>query len=259
MIDYLVVGLGLAGTSLCETLFKNHKTFVVFSDESQTSSLVAGGLYNPIILKRFTLSWKATEQLAFADNFYTDLQKRLVTDFDYKIPVFRRFASTEEQNLWFEASDKPQLTEYISTSLVQNKNQNIKANYGFGKVLHTCRLDTVALISGYRKWLSENGFFKQATFDHDLLQFKEGYFKYQEIKTRNIVFVEGYGLKQNPFFNYLPLYGSKGEYLIIKSKELQVVNIIKSSIFIIPLREDLYKVGATYNREDKTNVPTSGR
>ncbi|MGB3149530.1 MAG: FAD-dependent oxidoreductase, partial [Maribacter sp.] len=74
MIDYLVVGLGLAGTSFCETLFKNNKTFVVFNDTSQKSSLVAGGLYNPVILKRFTLSWNAAEQLPVAANFYTELE-----------------------------------------------------------------------------------------------------------------------------------------------------------------------------------------
>ncbi len=256
MIDYLVVGLGLAGTSFCETLLKNHKRFVVFNDDSQTSTLVAGGLYNPVILKRFTLSWKATEQLAFANDFYADLQKRLGINFDYKIPVYRRFASTEEQNLWFEASDRPQLAKFISTHLIQNKNPNLKANHGFGQVLHTGKLDTFALISSFKDWLSINGLLKQGTFNHESLQFKEGYFQYKEIKARNIVFAEGYGLKKNPFFNYLPLYGSKGEYLIIKSKQLREVNIIKSSIFIIPLGEDVYKVGATYNRKDKNNLPT---
>ena len=257
MVDCLVIGLGLAGVSFCETLFKNNRTFVVFNDDSQTASLVAGGLYNPVILKRFTLSWKAAEQLAFANNFYANLQKRLGIDFDYKIPVLRKFASTEEENLWFEASDRPQLSKYLSTRLVQNKNPNLKANHGFGQVLHTGKLNTFALISSYRDWLLTNGFLKHGTFDYDLLQFKEEYFQYKEVKAKQIVFAEGYGIKLNPFFNYLPLYGSKGEYLIIRSSELNEANIIKSSIFIIPLGNDLYKVGATYNRDDKTSVPTS--
>ena len=64
MLDYLIVGLGLAGTSLCEQLETTDKTFKVGNDSSQVSSIVAGGLYNPVILKRFTMAWLAKEQLA---------------------------------------------------------------------------------------------------------------------------------------------------------------------------------------------------
>lgn len=63
MIDYLVVGLGLAGVSFCEQLEAHKKDYKVITDNSQTSSLVAGGLYNPVILKRFTLAWNADTQL----------------------------------------------------------------------------------------------------------------------------------------------------------------------------------------------------
>ncbi len=44
--------------------------------------------------------------------------------------------------------------------------------------------------------------------------------------------------------------------MLIKVPNLDVDVILKSSIFVIPLGNDLYKVGATYNWEDKTNVPT---
>jgi len=53
-VDYIIVGLGLAGLSFAEELFQNNKSFMVFEDNSQKSSLVAGGVYNPVILKRFT-------------------------------------------------------------------------------------------------------------------------------------------------------------------------------------------------------------
>ena len=51
-VDYIVVGLGLAGLAFIEELIEAKKTFIVFEDDSQTSSLVAGGVYNPVILKR---------------------------------------------------------------------------------------------------------------------------------------------------------------------------------------------------------------
>ncbi len=61
----------------------------------------------------------------------------------------------------------------------------------------------------------------------------------------------------NPYFNDLPLDGTKGELLIIKAPNLDLdVIVIKSSVFILPLGNDLFKVGATYNWDDKTNTPT---
>ncbi|MFS4455012.1 NAD(P)/FAD-dependent oxidoreductase [Maribacter sp. 2304DJ31-5] len=256
MVDYIVVGLGLAGLSFCETLKKNGKTFIVMSDDSQTSSKVAGGLYNPVILKRFTLSWRAPEQLKTANVFYSDLETRLGVDFNLELPVLRRFASTEEQNLWFEATDKTSLSPYLSTELLQNGNTKIKATLGFGKVLRTGRLNTKIVLESYKEWLLEHRLIKPGTFEYDRLNVEGEYLSYGDIKARNIVFAEGFGLKQNPYFNYLPLQGSKGEYLIVKSKGLKEKCAVKSSIFLIPLGNDLYQVGANYNSNDKTNVPT---
>jgi len=65
-VDYIVVGCGLAGISFCEQLKANGKSFVVFDNQSQQSSIVAGGLYNPVVLKRFTSVWKSKELLELA-------------------------------------------------------------------------------------------------------------------------------------------------------------------------------------------------
>ncbi|HBS52678.1 MAG TPA: FAD-dependent oxidoreductase, partial [Flavobacterium sp.] len=54
MIDYLIVGCGLAGISFAEEALKHNKTILVLDNDSQSSSKIAGGLYNPVILKRFS-------------------------------------------------------------------------------------------------------------------------------------------------------------------------------------------------------------
>jgi glycine/D-amino acid oxidase-like deaminating enzyme len=43
---------------------------------------------------------------------------------------------------------------------------------------------------------------------------------------------------------------------IIKAPDLNLNVIINTSIFILPLGDNLFKVGATYNWEDKTDLPT---
>ncbi len=256
MLDYLIVGLGLAGISFCEQLEKHGRSYAVISDTSQTSSLVAGGLYNPVILKRFTLAWKAEEQLDMAIPFYTDLEKKLSVKLNYPLPVYRRFASIEEQNLWFEASDRKGLAKFLSTKILPNKNPNIYAPFGYGEVLGTGRIDTKLFVSSYQKYLRKKGIFFGERFDHDQLQIEKDHIRYHSHQARRIVFTEGFGMKQNPYFNYLPMQGSKGEYLFIKAPELKEDKAIKSSIFCIPEGDDVYRIGANYAREDKTNKPT---
>jgi glycine/D-amino acid oxidase-like deaminating enzyme len=256
MIDYLIVGLGLAGVSFCEQLEKRGKTYKVISDSSQTSSIVAGGLYNPVILKRFTMAWNADEQLKLAKPFYASLEKKLNVKLDYPIRVLRRFASVEEQNLWFEASDKPRLKDFLSPEIVKNKNLNIDAPFEFGKVLKTGRIDVQQLLSYYLENLLSEELLMQETFDYAKLHLTSSAVSYKSVKAKQIVFAEGFGMKQNPYFNYLPLTGTKGEYLIIKAPNLKESNSIKSNIFIIPWKDDLYRVGATYKWKDTTNLAT---
>ncbi|MFT5940815.1 MAG: glycine oxidase [Sediminicola sp.] len=257
MVDYLVVGLGLAGISFCEVLEERNTSFKVISDDSQTSSNVAGGLYNPVILKRFTLAWDAKAQLDQAIPFYNRLEQKLETQLDYKLPVLRRFASIEEQNMWFEAADKPQLSHFLSTKILPNKNGAIDAPFGYGEVLHTGRVATKKLLQEYKNYLVKKDLILQETFLFDQLVFGIDQVSYKGLTAKNVVFATGYGQSSNPFFNYLPLNGTKGELLTIKAPELKEDRVIKSSVFIIPLGNDLYRVGATYKWKDKTNIPTA--
>lgn len=248
-VDYIIVGMGIAGISFCEQLRANNKTYVVFDNNSQQSSTVAGGLYNPVVLKRFTAVWKTTEQLEVALPHYTSIEDRLGVKLDYKIPVYRKFASLEEQNNWFTSADKPVLSRYMSADVIKNKNIAVNAVYGFGEVLETGRIDTNVLLHAYRKDLLENGLLFKSDFDYDALvpNIQNSLVNYKEITAKHVVFSEGFGVKKNPFFMDLPLAPVKGEILIISAPELKINYVLKSGVFLIPLGNDLYYVGATYS------------
>ncbi|WP_420574998.1 NAD(P)/FAD-dependent oxidoreductase [Kordia sp.] len=256
MIDCIVVGLGLAGIAFCEELEAAGKEFVVFEDKSQHSSTVAGGLYNPVILKRFTPVWNADLQLAVALPFYENLEAKLKASFDEKLPVMRRFAAIEEQNMWFEASDKPKLSKYLDTNLISNTNKAIDTPFSLGKVKETGRVHTRKLLKAYSEYLSITNKILRERFQYEELILQNGSVKYKNIQAKHVVFCEGFGIKQNPFFSYLPLNGTKGELLFIKAPDLKIDYVLKSSVFLIPQGNDIYTVGATYNWKDKTHIPT---
>ncbi|MCX7546610.1 FAD-binding oxidoreductase [Xanthomarina sp. F1114] len=255
-VDYIIVGCGLAGIAFCEQLIAANKSFIVFDNSSQQSSLVAGGLYNPVVLKRFTSVWKSKEQLEIALPMYHNIEDKLQIKIDYKVPVYRRFTSHEEQNNWFAASDNPMLSEMLSSKIIKNNNSSILADFGFGEVLDTGRIDTNVLVTSYKAYLRQVDRLIETRFNYTDIEIKEKRITYQDISASHLVFSEGFGLKQNPFFNYLPLKESKGELLTIHAPDLKIDYVLKSSVFVLPLGEDLYHIGATYNWKDKTNSIT---
>lgn len=256
MIDYLIVGSGLAGISFAEIALHNGRSIMVLDNNSQNSSKIAGGLYNPVILKRFSEVWKAQEQLTLMNEFYSLLESKLKCKVDFKRPILRKFFSVEEQNNWFAASDKIALTPFLSTELISKKYVGIDSPYGYGEVLQTGYVDTALLLNKYRLYLNDNNLFQQESFDYDALQIVSGGIQYKNTKAKHIVFAEGFGMHANPYFKNLPLDGTKGELFIIKAPQLNLDVIVNTSVFILPLGNDLFKVGATYNWRDKTDLPT---
>ena len=258
MTDYIIVGAGLSGIAVSEELLNLGKTIKVFENHSQSSSTVAGGVFNPIILKRFTLAWQANEQMQLALPFYKGLENKLKTGLVQKLPIYRKFNSVEEQNNWFTAMDKPFISLFLDPNLVPSINPNIPSEFSFGKVKKTGAINTKLLLEKYKEYLEHLDAFEATDFEYDQLQLHENSCTYKGLQARRIIFCDGFGLTKNPYFNYLPLRGNKGEYLIIKAQDLDLEVAVKSSVFILPLGNDLYKVGATYDNVDKTETPTPG-
>ncbi|MDD5150058.1 MAG: FAD-dependent oxidoreductase [Flavobacterium sp.] len=256
MIDYLIVGSGLAGISFSEVALKKGRSILVLDNNSQNSSKIAGGLYNPVILKRFSEVSQAKEHLLAMNEFFSVLEKKLDAKVDVKMPILRRFFSVEEQNNWFAASDKPNLSSFLSTNLITKKYKGIDSPFGYGEVLQTGYVDTALLLNNYKDYLKKNQLFRDESFDYSLLEEEENGVRYKEIQARHIIFAEGFGMHANPYFSNLPLDGTKGELLIIKAPQLDLNVIVNSSVFILPLGDHLFKIGATYNWSDKTDLPT---
>jgi glycine/D-amino acid oxidase-like deaminating enzyme len=255
-VDYLIVGLGLAGLAFVEELIKANKSFIVFEDDSQTSSLVAGGVYNPVILKRFSPVWNAKEQLAIALPFYENLEKKFNQTFDQKFVIKKAFKSTEDQNNWFSAFDKPTVAPFLDDTLDKNTYAGVKGSHYFGNVKEGGRIDTHKLVEAYRQYLKNNQKIRFEKFYHNDILFEGNLVTYNNLKASKIIFCEGFGVKQNPYFNHLPLEEVKGEIITIHAPKLEIDFLLKSTLFVLPLGNNRYKVGATFNHKDKTSIPS---
>ena len=256
-VDYIIVGSGLAGLAFSQNLIENSKSFILFDRELEGATDIALGVYNPVVLKRFTPVWKADEQLKKLQKSYNYFQSKFQKKYLNDIITYRIFASIYEQNLWLEKSDNFDLVSFLDTCLVSKKYEGIYSPFGFGSVnrvgrldIQNFRVDTITFLKQKKSYLKEN-------FDYGLLQYSNEGVSYKQYFAKYVIFCEGFGLKNNPYFNDLPLVGNKGEWIKIYAPKLSMDAMIKSKLFIYPLKEKgYYIVGATFDLEDKTSVIT---
>ena len=247
----LIVGLGLAGLTYAEQLRRKGLSFHIIDKGFGGSSKIAAGIYNPTVLKRFSLAWNGSLFHEYALPFYEELQECLQSKFIFPASIHKIFSKDSEHNKWISASDQKLLSPFLDPEIHSITNPQVKGNHGYGKVNFTGRIATQTLINEYKISLNTNQIFEES-FNYDKLLISNYQVEYKGIKAKHVVFCEGYKMVNNPFFNFLPLVGSKGEILIIRSKKLQSKSIVKASIFLAPMGEDLYWAGATFEGNDKT-------
>ena len=256
MLDYLVVGLGLSGLAVCTHLEEEGKSFKVISDGQGMASTVAGGVYNPVVLKRLTPTWNGAAFLDYAIPFYRKLQEQLGIEVLQEHNIVRRFATVEEQNNWYTAADQPGLSRFLTTPIRTNDNKVVQAPYGFGLVAETGRVDVPGLLNAYSIRLKKKEQLMEEAFDLSAVEIGGDGVSYKDHSAKKMIMAMGYRALESPWFSYLPIQGNKGEVLVIEATELQLDTIFKATDFIIPLGNNLYKIGATYNPRDLTIQPT---
>ena len=246
-VDYLIVGQGLAGTLLAFELFKSNKSFVVFDDPDQhKASAVAAGIINPVVFRRMTKSWLVDDAFPRMEKTYRQLEVLLKEELYYPGRMMR-LLSEEGVVFWKEKAFANQLKTYIDAEPNLNfRNSNITNNYSFGCVNKSGRLDIQKLISAFSEFLTRQNSLRKVNFDFEKLSIKADLVSYNDITAEKIIFCEGPSADQNPFFKNLKFKHSKGEILELKIPEFNMNEIISDEVFVAPVGNDRYKVGATY-------------
>jgi glycine/D-amino acid oxidase-like deaminating enzyme len=257
MTDFIIVGAHLAGIAFAETVVRNGKSFLLITDNSQNCSLAAAGIYNPLVIRRMKLIPNAQQYITYMKSFYASLEQKLGVKIDFGVPIYRQFVSAEERSLWLKSIHDPELAPFLDSRLIDKLTDALPSSFGFGKVLYSGYLNTRVLISAYWKYAKSKGCLLEETFNHELLIIHPELLEYNGVFARHIVFAEGFGLKNNPYFGNLPLNGFKGELLIVSAPDLKLSVGIKGDLFVLPIGNGLYKVGSTYEKGVDSSRPTA--
>jgi glycine oxidase len=258
--DFLIVGLGLAGGVVSEILSNRNKSVYVIDDfNPDSSSLVAAGLVNPVTGRRVVKSWMADELLPFAKKFYRSIEEKSDRFFFHEMDVLEIVHSVKEVNDWTSRMAEPELSSYLNPVVPDIYADKISGYKKIFRITSSGWMNIPAFIEIRRNELARKNLILNQKFEYSDLIISNDSIQYKDISASAIIFCEGVKTTQNPLWQHLPFLPAKGEILTIHC-ELPEDFILMSGMFIIPVGDSKFRVGATYewNYTDE-NISEKGK
>ncbi len=251
--DVIITGRGLAGTVLSETLQERGLRVRVFDmPRAGRSSHVAGGLVNPIVLRRAQPSWRASTMLAIAGAFYRELEQRYDERFWHPVNMAIIFPTTKDAGIWRLHVRDPLLRRLIEEGPEADPTiEGLERPYGHGIVNRCARLDLPRMLDAHReRWLGSGALVERTVEDNDIIH-EEGGVRIGEDSAPMLVRCEG------PFARIDGLSQVRGDMLTVRIPGLRLKSVVHRGVFLIPLGEDRYRVGSTFEWNDVWTGPTA--
>ncbi|REC48455.1 NAD(P)/FAD-dependent oxidoreductase [Chryseobacterium pennipullorum] len=245
-VEYIIVGDGYAGLFFAHQLIKNNKSFVIFSEGRKSASQVSAGIINPVVLKKFTTFWKAQEQIDFLKDSLKEIESYTGENYLIDAPIHRIFHDKNEQDLWLKKSAHTELTNFLDENF--DHLEVVKNDFRTGKVSQSARLNVNGFFAGLFNYFEKNNLWVKEKFDYSQLHPLES--SYKDFVFGNIIFCEGMGVKENPYFSGIGVIPNKGHHIRVKlSQPIPDHITIKKKHFLFPMDNGLHFYGGTYDRE----------
>lgn len=246
MDDAVVIGAGIAGTTLALYLLKSGRRVLLIGDRAEGSSHVAAGIMNPITGRKFALSWNYPELLKEAIDFYSS---HAFPNHFHLRPVFRALLEPKDYNQWISRSADPVISEY-------GKNLNDDSHFqdvwkmkvtDWLRIEQGGRLNISCFLKDSHDFLSAHHSFLTRKVSKSDVDFVGKRLVIKEAPAAQIFIAEG-----APFHNFLfpqiPVRPAKGEVLLLHSDDLPKGLILKNQYFLVHLGGKKYWFGSNYER-----------
>ncbi len=246
-----IIGQGIAGSVLAYVLNKKGYALEVIDDGHQSASgMVAAGMWNPVSFKRMSQSWMADELLPAADRIYREMEMHFNAHFYHPLELVKIFPDHKSANQWDEYSTSPELGHYLSDQQDASVQKRIKQPFGHGVVTGTGWLDIPQFLQSTTQYLKQKNLLRTQSFTAEDLK---SLLANEENKL--VILATGW-CNADLFSSHIQIIPNKGEVLTIECKGLNQQRMLNFGKFLIPLGNDRYRAGTTYNWEKQAIEPT---
>ena len=259
IIDMIIVGQGLAGSTLGIRALENGLSVLVFDDPAQNkSTVVAAGLFNPVTGRNLVKSWLADKVFPDLHDFYFHAERLTGGKFFYPMTVYKPFASIEEQNEWMSRSADEAYRDYISGVFSPNSfDSKVRDPFGGIAFKRSGYVDTRAFVEAVRAYLQQRSAYRAGRFHYENLELLQDGVRYGDVYAKRVVFCQGVHNRSNPWFARFPVNSLKGEFITIQC-DWQNDVILNRGVYMVPgTKGGEWRVGATYNWNDHAPATTS--
>ena len=259
--DTIILGQGLAGTTLAWALRSvGVRVLVVDREEAVTSSRIAAGLITPITGQRLAMSWRFDELWPVASAFYRDKEALTGAKFFRTGPMVRLILHADEQ-VKFAKKQDPAFRRLISQPVPLVNADWFADPYGGFEMAPSARLDVAAYLNASRRYFQSQGHYLTAEVQipDDIVLSADGVAILRlGVTATRIIFCQGFSGVSNPWFTNVRFGAVKGEILTVRIPELEEPRTInRHGTWLTPIGEELFRAGATYDRVQLDQVPTT--
>lgn len=252
-LDALIIGQGLAGSLLAWTLIQRQYRVLVVDPGQENASQVAAGLINPITGKRLVKHPQMDAYLTSAHHYYRALEQTFGQAFLVELPMLRVLQSTQEQEYAQKRLLQADYHPYISNYHAEI--ESISSQHGILQQTGTGYLQTLPLLTRLRQFLIARSSYIAANLDYADIHFQP-ILQWREYQPKHIIFCEGHQAINNPWFGDLPFQLAKGEILTAETADLLPEQILNFGKWLIPLGDNQFKTGATFQPHFTDNLPS---
>jgi glycine/D-amino acid oxidase-like deaminating enzyme len=253
MDSMLIIGGGLAGSVLADKAGKRGIPVTWMNEDAAPSaSAAAYGMLNPVHIRNAVLSWNAARFFPVAAAYYRSVSEQAAKPVD----ILHVLSSEDEAVLWRQNVESGSLQGYATGEQETYLPEILSQHAGMTRITAALFVDIPALIKAIRAGLPENVQYRNEAMDFAKLIPEGNSWRYEGKKYDSVICCEGVRALQNPWFGQLPFRPCKGDVLTVRIPGSPVQEVIHRKIFLIPLGNDLYRAGSTYDWSDLSFSPS---
>ena len=199
----------------------------------------------------------AEKLLPTAFDIYKSISQLLDSDFFHRTPILEIYQSNHHRNDWLARSGEESMIPFISKEITADHfPDSVIAPFGGITMQQSGWMDVRKFVEKSSLFFANKNILIKGNIDESELHFKNKKVIWYNISANRLIFCNGYSGAQSTFFNNLPFLLSKGEIIEIECERLLDEYILNKGIYIVPVGNKRYKVGATFSWKELDQSPS---